>query len=186
MPLQKESYFAGSQKSKITSIIVTILGIIGATIILIGYNQTLPQVYYILGAIPLLITALYFKLTYFIALEFILIAGHSALLLHLGPVLRSILPILLTLQILVYYLLNGQLKNIFRFIGVCGIALLSLGFSYENDWIFFFGSLSVGIFALYHVFRGQLVALIWVVLNLTYAVAITLTILYRSLGGIHG
>ncbi len=86
-----------------------------------------------MGGTFLLATAIYFKLTYFIALEIILIAGHGTALLGLNPVLQIILPALLTLQLFIYYLFMGQLNSIFKLIGIIGIALLSAGLTYENQ-----------------------------------------------------
>lgn len=144
-------------------------GIIGSIIILFGLTQTVAQAYFVIGALLLLSTAINFKLTYFIALELILIAGHGAALLGLGTVSQVVLPILLCTQLLAYYVLSGQLHNIFRLIGIIGIALLSISFSYENQWIFFLGSLFVTIFSIYQVKQGRCVALIWVVLNMLFA-----------------
>ena len=144
------------------------VGIIGASVILYGLTQTNAQLFYVAGATMLLVTAVYFQLTYFIALELILLAGHGAILLGIGPVLQAVLPILLSTQLLVYYLLSGRLGNIFRLIGIIGIALLSIGFAYQNQWIFAFGSLGVTIFAFYQVYQTRKVALLWGVLNLVY------------------
>ncbi len=145
------------------------MGIIGALIILYGLTQLQAQRYYVIGAFFLLAAAIFFELTYFVALELILIAGHGAVLLGIGPVSQAVLPILLCLQLLFYYLLSGQLKNIFRLIGILGIALLSIAFSYEDLWVFFFGGLAVAIFSFYQVYRGHLVALIWAILNAIFA-----------------
>lgn len=141
--------------------------IIGADIILWGLTQTQTKahIYYVVGAAFMLISATYFRLTYFIALELILIAGHGAVILGLGTVAQIILPILLCVQLLVYYILSGQLKNIYRLIGIAGIALISIGFSYESEWIFLFGSLGISIFSYYHAYRGRLIALFWAILN---------------------
>ncbi|AHE67070.1 hypothetical protein [Legionella oakridgensis] len=179
MPLPKESYFVGNSASKkIISFVVLIAGIVGALIVLFGFTQTTPQIYYASGACLLLLTAIYYKLTYFIALELILLAEHGADLLGIGPILQVVLPILLSLQMLVYYLLSGQLNNIFRLIGVVGIALLSIGFSFQNNWIFLFGSLAVGIYALDNVYRGKYIALLWAILNLFFVFAMALVIIF--------
>lgn len=144
-------------------------GILGSIIILFGLTQTVAQPYFIVGALLLLSTAIYFRLTYFVALELILIAGHGAILLGIGPISQLILPILLCVQLLVYYILSGQLHHVFRLIGIAGIALLSIGFSYENQWIFFFGSFSVATFAIYQFYKGRKIALLWVILNLLFS-----------------
>lgn len=145
-------------------------GILGALIILFGLAQTNAQVYFVVGAVFLLATALHFKLTYFIALELILIAGHGAMLMGLGPVSQLVLPILLSIQLLTYYILSGQLGNVFRLTGIAGIALLSIGFSYQNQWVFFLGSLCITLFSIYQVMQGRRVAIIWVILNMLFAI----------------
>jgi hypothetical protein len=143
------------------------IGIIGALTDLFGFTQT-TQGFYVLGSVFLLITALHFKLFYFIALEIILIAGHGAVVLGIGPTLQAALPALLCLQLLVYYLLSGQLNNIVKLIGIAGIALLSIGFSFNNEWVFFFGSLAISIFSAHHVYYKNRVALIWLILNIMF------------------
>ncbi len=127
------------------------------------------QVYYVIGSILLLLTSLHFRLIYFIALELILIAGHGAILLHIGNTLQIALPVLLSLQLLIFYLLSGQLNNFFLLIGISGIAFLSIGFAYENQWVFFFGSISIAIYAFYCTFQGKSITLLWAVLNSLFA-----------------
>ncbi|CDZ78249.1 hypothetical protein BN59_02559 [Legionella massiliensis] len=149
-------------------------GIIGSCILFLGLSKAPAQLYYVIGSTLLLFAALHFRLIYFIALELILIAGHGASLLHIGKTLQIAMPIMLTVQLLAFYFLSGQLNNIFLLIGIAGIALHSVGFVYENQWIFFFGSLFIAIYAFYAVFRGKTVALLWAVLNTLF----TLTAIY--------
>jgi len=144
-------------------------GIIGACIVLAGFTHTPAQAYYVTGSILLLLTAIYFKLTYFIALEMILLAGHGAILFGIGPTLQFVLPILLCVQLLVYYLISGELKSIFTLVGIAGISLLSIGFSFAKIWVFFLGSFAIAIFAFYNVYKGKKIALIWGILNLIFA-----------------
>ncbi|WP_242604557.1 hypothetical protein [Legionella fairfieldensis] len=145
-------------------------GIVGSFILLFGLTQNPAQIYYVIGSSLLLFTALYFQLIYFIALEIILISGHGAILLGIGPVLQLALPVLLTIQLLLFYFLSGQLNNLFLLIGIGGIAFLSIGFSYENQWIFFFGSISIAIYAAYCVYKKQLIVLLWAILNTLFAI----------------
>jgi hypothetical protein len=148
-----------------------ILGIIGALIILYGLLfQNPPQTCYIIGSLALLITAIHYKLIYFIALELILAAGHSALLLGMGPYTQSALPILLCFQLLIFYLMVGKENSIFLLIGIIGIALLSLGLAYNDQWIFFSGSLFIAIYAYYNGYKGRRISYIWAVLNTVFSV----------------
>ena len=169
MPLLKEFYFAGNSMNRNgQSPLYLLAGIIGALFAIYTLREEAPQIYYVIGAALLLTTAIYFKLIYFIALELILIAGHGAIFLGIGPVLQVVIPILLCVQLLIYYLLSGQLKNIYRLMGAIGIALLSIGFGYKSQWVFFFGSLLVAIYAIYQVYRGHKVALLWGILNMVF------------------
>lgn len=180
MPLPKEYYYAGNPlRKKIKDVVFIILGILGSLFILAGFTQDIPQIYYVIGSSLLLLTAIYFKLFYFIALELILIAGHGTILLGMGTIIPAVLPVLLSLQLFIYYLLSGLLGNIYRWIGIIGIALVSIGFSYAHLWVFFFGSLCVAIFAINNVARGKTIALIWVVLNLFFAFATGFIILQQ-------
>jgi hypothetical protein len=144
-------------------------GIIGALIILYGHNQNYPQPYYIFGSLALLFTAIHFRLVYFVALELILAAGHSAILLGIGPNTQFALPIFLCLQLFIFYLMIGK-ENIFLLlIGIIGIALLSFGFAFNNQWIFFSGSSFVAIYAYYSAYRGQYASYIWAILNTIFS-----------------
>lgn len=145
------------------------LGILGALIILFGNFQGLPQPYYISGSMALLITAIHYRIVYFIALEMILVAGHSAILLNVGPYTQIALPVLLSFQLFIFYLMLGKENSIFLLIGIIGIVFLSLGFSYNNQWIFFAGSISVAIYAYYTGFKGLYPTYIWAILNTIFA-----------------
>ncbi|CEK10595.1 hypothetical protein [Legionella hackeliae] len=109
-----------------------LVGIIGSFILLFGLAGAPAEKYYVIGSALLLLTSIHFKLIYFIALEMILLAGHGAILLGIGTTLQLALPILLCIQLLSFYFMSGQLNNIFLIVGITGIAVLSVGFSYEN------------------------------------------------------
>lgn len=117
-----------------------ILGVLGALVVLYGTTQWPPQMYYVAGATALLATAIHYHLFYYVALELILIAGHAAIILGQGPYIQLALPILLCLQLFIFYLMFSKENSLILFLGICGIALLSLGFAYNNQWIFFSGS----------------------------------------------
>ncbi|WP_131756808.1 hypothetical protein [Fluoribacter gormanii] len=139
-----------------------LLGCIGSLIILSGllmFFGTSPphlqsQLYYFVGGIALLITAIHFRLFFFIALQLILIAGHAAIL-----------------------LMFGKENSVFLILGVFGIALLSMGFAYNDKWIFFSGSSFIAIYAYYNAYNGLYPSYIWAVLN----TAIALLAIYRIL-----
>ncbi|RUR13199.1 hypothetical protein [Legionella sp. km772] len=147
------------------------LGILGACISLYGYlfQSQEPQVYYVLGSLALLATAIYYKLAYFIALELILIAGHLAILFGSGSHTQFTLPLLLCLQLIIVYSMLGQNNLMFLIIGILGIALLSIGLAYHNHWLFFFGSLSIALYAYYRGYRGQKASYLWAILNTIFA-----------------
>lgn len=171
MPLPKGFYYVGDYiQSHKNHTFFLLLGSIGAVFILYGLTQQPAQPYYVLGSSLLLFTAVYFKLIYFIALEMIILSGHGAILLGIGPVIQVILPILLSIQLFVYYWLSGSLKNIYRLLGIIGIALLSIGFSFEHAWVFCLGSLLVAIFATHSAYRGKPAAIIWAVFNFCIAI----------------
>lgn len=146
-----------------------LLGIFGSLILLYGSTQGYPQPYYIFGSFALLITAFHFQLLYFIALEIILAAGHSAILLGVGTYIQIGLPVLLSFQLFIFYLMVGKENSIFLLIGIVGIALLSLGFSYNNQWIFFSGSLCISIYSYYNGYKGNYPSYIWAILNTLFA-----------------
>lgn len=150
-------------------------GIIGSAILFLGLTQAPAQLYYVIGSTLLLFAAIHFRLVYFIALELILIAGHGAGLLHIGKTLQIAMPIMLTIQLLAFYFLSGQLNNIFLLIGIAGIALHSVGLVYENQWIFLFGSIAITTYAFYTVSNGKKVAWLWAILNTLFA----LTAVYK-------
>lgn len=168
-----------------TKKIFIIIGLIGSLIILYGlliYFGTTPpklhsQLYYFIGGLALLLTAIYFRMLYFIALQLILIAGHAAILLGSGPYTQFFLPILMCCQLLTFYLMFGRENSVFLILGIFGIALLSMGFAYNDKWIFFSGSTFVAIYAYYSGYKGILPSYIWAILN----TVIALLALYRIL-----
>lgn len=145
-------------------------GVIGAIISIYGYFQPVPHLYYILGSFILLCVAVHYKLLYFIALEIILIAGHAAIILGIGPYTQVALPLLLCLQLLVFYLISGRGNSIFLIIGIFGIALLSIGFSYNDEIVFLSGSTGIAIYAYYTAFNGNPASCIWAILNTVFAI----------------
>lgn len=146
----------------------SLIGIIGAFISLLGLTQSSGSYFFITGSSLLLIAAVRFKLFFFIALEIILISGHGAILLGIGTILQFALPVLLCFQLLVFYYLSGKADNFILLIGIAGIAILSIGFSYENQWIFFIGSTAIAIYALYDAKKHQM-SLLWGILNIIFA-----------------
>ena len=146
------------------------VGIIGVFITLYGITQPSSNLYYLTGTIFMLATAIYFQFTYYVALDIILIAGQGAILLGIGPFSQVILPILLCLQLLIYYLLIGQFKNIFRLIGIAGIALLSIAFANQNQLDLLLGSMGVVVFSFYQVYRGRPIAILWGILYFIFAI----------------
>ncbi len=149
---------------------ILILGEIGACLTFFGLFQTPEQapIYYVAGATLLLITAIYYQLIYFIALEIILISGHSAILFGIGPILQLALPVLLSLQLLSFYYFSGQLNNLFIFAGIGGIAFHSIGFAYQSQFIFFCGSSMIAIYAFYASQKSK-PALLWGILNALFS-----------------
>jgi hypothetical protein len=146
------------------------IGIVGAITTFLGTAQGSTQIFFVLGSSLLLIAALYYNLMYFVALEIILIAGHGSILLGIGDILQIAMPILLCVQLFIFYFLSGRLNNIFLLIGVIGIALISLGFYYNNQWVFLVGSISITTYAIYNS-KTQKAAMIWVVLNTCFALS---------------
>ncbi|WP_237759415.1 hypothetical protein [Legionella parisiensis] len=114
---------------------------------------------------------------YFIALQLILIAGHAAILLGSGPYTQFFLPILMCCQLLTFYLMFGKENSVFLILGIFGIALLSMGFAYNDKWIFFSGSTLVAVYAYYSEYKGLSPSYIWAILN----TVIALIALYRIL-----
>lgn len=145
------------------------IGIIGAFVLLFGLEQSSESRYFAIGALFLLATAIHYKLIYFIALELIMLSGHGGRILGIGVISEFALPLLLCLQLLIFYILSGQLNNLFIIIGIIGIALLSVGFSYQSNLIFMFGGLCVAIYSFYSVYQGKKIALLWGILNLLFA-----------------
>ncbi len=143
------------------------IGILGACITLYGYlfQAPFPQPFYIIGSIALLVTAIYCKLIYFIALELILVSGHLAILLGSGPYTQAMLPLLLSLQLFIFFLMINKENIYFWSVGVAGISLLSIGLAFKNEWYFFFGSLFVAVYSAYMIYKGNKIAYLWALLN---------------------
>lgn len=159
-------------------VIFLLIGIVGSLTSMIGLIQTHAGLFYVMGSTLLFFTASHFKLLYFLALEIILFAGHGAELLGIGSTLQVAIPVLLCVQLSVFYFLSGRLNNIFLIIGIIGIAALSIGLSYENQWIFFTGSTAIAIFSYYYAYKKP-VALIWATMNTIFAITAIIKIIFH-------
>ena len=146
-----------------------IVGVLGALLTFLGQFYSPAQLYYIGGSLLLVITAIHFRLFFFIALEIILFAGHGAIFVGIGSKIQFAIPIMLCVQLLVFYYLSGQLTNLFILIGITGIALLSIGLTHENQVVFFCGSSAISIYA-YSNAKKAPASLIWAVLNTSFAI----------------
>ena len=147
-----------------------LLGAIGGCLTFLGLflPPKLNSICFVICSTFLLITAINFKLVYFIALETILISGHAAILFGIGLNLQIALPILLSLQLLIFYGLSGQLTNLYILIGITGIALHSIGLVHQNDIIFLGGSATIAIYAI-HAAQQTKQAWLWAILNGCFA-----------------
>lgn len=150
--------------------IFCLLGIIGAVVCFSGILYPPGNGLSAIGSIFLLSTAVFYRLIYYIALEVIVLDSHGAIFFGLGPAVELILPILLCLQLLVYYLLSGQL-SVIKMIGITGIATLSLGVSYNNPILIFIGCAAIATYSYYIVGKGTRIGLIWAILNAVIALS---------------
>lgn len=156
------------------NLISIITGVVGGVITYSGMFVEFPHPYYVTGSFLLLLTAIHYRLYFFVALEIILISGHTSFLLGIGTILQVALPILLCFQLLFYYFFSGQTRDFSIYIGIFGIGFFSVGFSIQSQWIFFLGSLSIAIFAFFEVLRSNKISFLWLILNLMFAIT-TLT-----------
>ena len=85
------------------------IGIWGDLFILFGSTQAYPKPFYIIGGIALLITAMHYKLVFFVALEVIIVTAHLAIVLSgVGPYIQVALPALLCFQLFIFFLMIGK------------------------------------------------------------------------------
>lgn len=164
-------------KLKPLSLFFYLVGMVGAVILLHSLSINKPQLGYIIGSSFLLSTAIYFNLFFFIALELILISGHTAIMLGVGSYLQLALPVLLCTQLLVFYYLSDMLNNPYRILGIIGIAMLSIGFAYNHAFVFISGSLCISTFSFYAAFKGRYPCYIWAILNFLFAIIIFLNLI---------
>ncbi len=149
-----------------------VLGILGAFLTIYGnLFQNQPDFYYILGSLALMITAIHYELVYFIALELILAAGHTSVLIGFGLYTQIALPLMLCFQLFIFYIMLGKDNSIFLMIGIMGIVLISLGFSYQNQWIFFSGSLCIAGYSYYNGYKKRYPSYLWALLNGVFAIS---------------
>lgn len=168
IPLPKVFTCAGKTITLTThDYFMILIGTLGSCISLFGLFQACPQYYYIGGSTLILIVSIYYKLFYFIALQVIMISGHTAILLGLGPILQFAIPCFLCFQLLFFYYFTEPLTR-FTLVGILGIAILSIGFSYEGNWVFFVGSAMISLYSL-HLAQKNSIAYLWAVLNSLFA-----------------
>ena len=153
-----------------------ILGITGSLFKLFGYfilafgagDEHLKFLLYLIGTILMLITAVSKKSTYFILLETVLLAGFGSILFGFGRVLQIAIPLLLSSQVLIYYLLSNRFKDLNLMIGVFGIAILSCSFAVDGNLIYLLGSILISYYSYYLYKEGRELAWIWLILNIIF------------------
>lgn len=163
-------------RTKILDILFALIGIPGAFIVLYGQHSELEQLGYISGSAVLMMTAAWYKQFYFVAMELIQIAGHGASFLNVGVYIQFAIPLLLTIQLLIYYFMTGPLNTVFVVIGIVANCLLAIATSYENQWVYVIGGAGIAAYAYYCVFsKKQKICYMWAILNTIFA----LTALYK-------
>jgi hypothetical protein len=71
----------------------------------------------------------------------------------------------------------GKENSVFLVLGIIGIALLSIGFAYDYQWVYFTGTIFVATYAYYSGYKGLHPSYIWAALN----TALAFLTLYRIL-----
>ena len=99
----------------------------------------------------------------------IFISGHAAILLGIGTISQIALPVLLSFQLLFYYLFSGQTSDFTIIIGVFGIALITVGFLINTALVLLLGSSLISIYAYLNLEKSNNISVIWLILNLMFA-----------------
>jgi len=150
----------------------SLIGILGGLLLCYGLicaESPAKPYYYAAGSFLMLVTAINFRILYFIVLEVILLSGHGSALLKLSPVISVSLPILLCIQLIIYYLLSKTYRDFYLFIGVIGIAIISIGFIVNNQLVFLIGSSFISLYAFFLYCKGIKIALLWATVNAIFA-----------------
>lgn len=156
-------------------------GIIGAVALLAGnlfLDSDARYLVFLIGSGLLLITAIVYRQLYYIFLELILVSGSATSFLNFNSIVRGAIPMLLSLQVFLYFFMLGRFREKSLLIGCIGIALLSIGFAVANYWIYLFGSALVAIYSFLIYLKGVKVALLWTILNTCFTLASAYSLIF--------
>lgn len=151
-----------------------VCGVLGVSFAIVGHHYGYVDsrwFYFSLGAFCLFITAIIENIPLLAMLQLILLAGAGAMLAHFNLIFRTALPILLSIQAILFFGLSGKLKDLQTILGCAGTLFLALGFCIHNPYISFIGAASITTYAFFLYRSGVKPAIFWIALNSYFAVA---------------
>ena len=156
-------------------------GILGVSFAIVGHHFGYVDsrwFYFSLGAFFLFITAITENLALLAMLQLILLAGAGAMLAHFNLIFRTALPILLSIQAMLFFGLSGKLHDKVTILGCFGTLCLALGFCTHNPYIAFVGAASVTCYSFSLYRSGHKSAIYWIALNSYFTVASLIKLLH--------
>lgn len=149
-----------------------LIGIIGMLIASSGNLLTeaiLRKECFLIGAILLLISSLLERQLFFILLQIIIVVGTAIAFTSLSPLYKTLVPIVLSIIAIIYFISQGLLKDWLTFIGCLGIAFLAAGYAITEPVIYLLGAVTLMIYSFGSYRRGVTIALLWAILNAVFA-----------------
>ena len=151
-----------------------VCGILGVSFAIVGHHYGYVDsrwFYFSLGAFCLFLTAILENLALLAMMQLILLAGAGAMLAHFNLIFRTALPILLSVQAILFFGLSGKLRDWETVLGCLGTLFLALGFCTHNPYISFVGAASVTGYAFSLYRGGNKPAIYWIALNSYFTIA---------------
>lgn len=159
--------------------------VIGVTFTLIGHHYgyvELRWLFFSIGALCLFFTAVCENQVLLAMLQLILLAGAGAMYANFNIIFRTALPILLSIQTMVFFVLTGKSRDFETIIGCLGILCLALGFTTHNQVISFIGGAAITAYAALLVRQGFRLAGFWIVLNAYFTLSAILNLFTTWIG----
>jgi hypothetical protein len=149
------------------------LGVIGMLIIISGTLLTslYPQkLCYLIGGMFLLVSSILERQLFFTLLQIVISAGALIAFAPLAPFYKALVPIILSIIVIIYFMQIGSLSDPLNRLGCLGLIFLAIGYAITHPLVYFLGGLCLTFFSFAAFKRGIQLGLVWGLLNAIFTI----------------
>lgn len=161
------------------------IGVLGMLVTIYGNlvnDLFIQKLCYLSGGGLLFISSLLERHTFFTILQLIILSGTSIAFAPIDPLYKALLPIILIVLAIIYFIKQGYLTDRLTWFGCIGIIFLAAGYAITHPVIFFLGAILLAIYSFGVYRRGVAIGLLWGILNTIFALTALIAV-YRLISG---